>query len=247
MNVVFNPPSVGTAPFDEIGSHYDRTKEQRDDREATMPAEDLQNRSPGLPDGFRWSKTAAGKPTIVPTQDNINKLFELANDVFADREQRDEELPPDVKMNRALNALQKQLALGNDFLASGMAYQLVRAYQAEFASAMNWVRIHAEMIERHSDNGNEAGAENSLINFESSRQQALKIAQLLDWCEEQGADVNLMKGCQDALGLAGWRLMNQQASQNRKAVQRTTRDLFWSRGAKQPDQEIEDAEDKTDF
>lgn len=237
-NPAFFPPSTGTQGHNEVTAM--RTNAQRDHNEATQ-ADEYAERPTGtdLPDGFRWSTQKNGKPIAVPTRDNINSLFELCTEFFDEREMRDQEMEPDKQLNAGLGKVHAQLLKCNEYMAGGLLYTLARAYSQELASALSWVRIHAQNIQRHQTSGNEQAAENSLLNLEGSRVQALKAAQMLDWVSSKGVEPQLLKGVNDALGLAGWRLANPQVSANTRAVQQTTRDYLFSKPPKQPDEVLE--------
>ena len=232
-------PSAGSAPYNEVTAMHNNT--QRDHNEATLPDEyATQPTGTDLPDGFRWGKQANGKPIAVPTRDNIAELHELVSELYNEREMRYQELEADSKLTKALSTAYRQLADVNEYLANGFLYSTASHFAQELANAVSWVRIHAGNVDYQSRAGNEQAAENSLVNLEASRAQALKAAQVLDFVAQHDIEPNLMKGVTSALGLAGWRLANPKVSQNRKAVQQTTRDYLWSNPPKQPDEQLED-------
>lgn len=245
-NPAFFSPSTGTQGHNEVTAMHNNPTP--DHNQGTQPDEYAERAtSTDLPDGFRWSTQKNGKPIAVPTRDNINSLHELCTEVFSEREMRDEEMAPDKQLAAGLGKVHAQLLKANEYMAGGLLYTLARAYAQEMASALSWVRIHAQKIQQHQTSGNEQAAENSLLNLEGSRAQALKAAQVLDWVSSKGVEPQLLKGVTDALGLAGWRLANPQVSANTKAVQQTTRDYLFSKPPKQPDEELERQQERDEL
>jgi len=132
-----------------------------------------------------------------------------------------------------------------------MVNSLVRAVAQwaaqDAASNLRWCFIHQQQIHRHEDNGNEEAAGNSLLNFESSRTQLFVAMQIMAWAEEAGYTLDFHRAARDALGLAGWqstqRLLDQQGTQNKRAVRSTTIDTLYGRLARQTPTPEEAAED----
>ena len=238
------PPTGGTAPHNEVTAMH--SDAQRNDNEATDPNYDGRPTSTDLPDGFRWDRQKDGKPIAVPTRDNTLDLHEIATEFFTERAMRDQEMPRDPKLVKAIDALYDCLAAANEFLGNGFLYSLNSSMAQELASSLSWVRIHAQKVAQHQQTGNEQALAESLINIESSRTQALKAAQVLDCLEKHNIKPDLLKGVKNALGLQGWRLANPKVSADRKAVQQTTRDYLFSTPPKQPDEVAEEMEDSLD-
>jgi len=254
-NAALNPPtSAGTAPFNEISAQHQRDAGQRDDREATEAAENLleeqRQTKIQLPPGFRWMHvTVNGKRElrIKPTMESVRDLTELTAEFFGAREFREEEVETDTKLNKILDSLVANLGRSNQFLGgSSLAYNLAPQYAQQLAGAIRWVDIHARNVERYQNNGNEDAAESSLYNLEASRNQALKIASVLDWCEDSGATVNITRGVDQCLNLAAWSLQNNQSSgPHRRAAQNTTREMLWGGRTPQPDEVAEREEEES--
>lgn len=243
-NAALFSPATGTAPHNEVTAMHNNA--ERDHNEATQP-DTAANASTDLPDGFRWDRQKNGKLIAVPTRDNIAELHQLASEFFAEREMRDQEMPRDAKLTKALNSVYAQMTEASEFLANGFLYNLANGMAQELAGSLSWVRIHATNISRYNESGNEEAAENSLINLEASRSQALKAAQVLDYLQSKhNIEPNLLKGVQNALGLAGWRLANPKVSADRKAVQQTTRDYLFSKPPRQPDEVLEQQQQARD-
>lgn len=227
MSTAFDQHSDGTAPFNETEAFH--ANAQGDDGEATDP-EGARRRAEiasQLPDGFFMGSTADGKPMPKPTLAYTREMLEEVRDVFDNRELREAEFDfSDI--SGALERTYAQLAEVNEFAANGFLYSMERAHAQSMASAVRWLVIHATNLQRHQDNGNENAAENSLLQFEASKKQAFLEAALLDFCQDNGIDVNLQRGTQGALNLAGWQLMNQHKTSDRKVAQQTTRSLLWN-------------------
>lgn len=246
MTKAFDKLSDGTAPHNEMDR---REPAQRDDGEATDPegARRRMEMASNLPDGFYMSRDSKGKPLAKPTRENTRELLDSCVHIFAEREMREEELPDfSPTVTPPLNKLVAEMHKVNEFAANGFVYGIVREAAQRFANAVRWFEIHARNVERQSDNGNETGAENALINAEATRKQMFAEAALLDWCMDQGVEPDLSRGVDAALGLAGWQLTNSQQSQSRKASHNTTRELLWSRPPAEPDEAIEATEEELD-
>lgn len=253
MNAALHPPvDAGTAPHNEVTAMQRDDNGQRDDREATMPREDIAPPTAQLPPGFRWmpKRDASGRPvldrrgntvmTVKPTLENIRDLTDLVTEFFEARDVREDEVGDDAQLKKLLDKLQQNLGKANQYLGgAGPAYSLAGGYAQQLANAVRWVDIHAQQIQRHQANGNQDGADQSLINLESSRTQALKVASLLDWCEDAGATINIQWGVTQALNLAAWSIENAQQGQHRRAVQTTTRNYLYNTPTSTPEEEAE--------
>jgi hypothetical protein len=228
MSQAFEQLQAGSAPFNETEAFHRNA--QRDDAEATDP-ESVQERQRAadvqLPDGFYMGSTADGRPMAKPTLAYARDILAEVRDVFDNRDLREDECDASSVVNglsRTFNALAKH----NEFAANGFLYSLERAHSQSFAAAVRWLLIHANNVQRFNDNGNESAAENSLLSFETSKRQAFVEAAILDYCADNGVDVNLQRGVDAALNLAGWQIMNQQAGSSRRQAQQTTRELLWN-------------------
>lgn len=134
----------------------------------------------------------------------------------------------DKQLERAAAVLEK---IEQGWLSTGLVRAIAQFAVQEAASNLRWCMIHNEAIVRHENNGNEQAAENSLINFESSRTQLFIAMQIMDWCAESGAQLDFNKGARDALGLAGWSLTQRQ-QQERATVRQSTLDTLYGRTAR---------------
>lgn len=251
MSAAFQNKSAGTAPHNEMEQFHKDA--QRDDGEARDPetaAERLKAQlASQLPDGFYMSETYAGKPIAKPTRAYAREVLDEVRDVYENRELREDEFDSG-DLHRALDKVSALLHEENEFAGNGFMYSMARSHALSFAGAVRWLNIHAMALDRHQENGNENAAENSLINFEGSKRQAFIEAAILDWCADNGAEINLQRGTDDALGLAGWQLTNQNVGQNNRKVRQTTRDLLWNgrqeKEAASPDEKLEASEEELD-
>jgi len=251
MSKAFSNLSAGTAPFNEIDQFHGNA--QRDDGEATDPEQARQRQlaeiAASLPDGFYMGTNMAGNPAVKPTLAYARDTLEEVRDIFDNRDLREDECDASdvvAALGRTYNAI----AAHNEFAANGFLYSLERAHAQALANATRWVVIHAAAVQRHQDNGNEDAAENSLLNFETSKAQAFIEAAILDYCQDNGVDINLKRGTDGALNLAGWQLMNQDKSSANKESRQTTRSMLWNgrqqEEAADPADKLEASEEELD-
>jgi len=226
----FNTPSTGTAGGDEMGRIRDQAPAQRDDAEATSP-DDVRTRlravEANLPDGFKYDYRPDGSLFIAPTQSYKAEVEESAASILDARTDREASLDAS-DLRAGLDATYEALEdVGGQFAANGFLYGLARSSAQDFAGAVRWLDIHASIIARHRENGNEDGAEDSLLRFEESRDQAFAHAAILDWLDDQGIEVSLARSVDQALSLAAWQLLNSDRPKANQAAKQTTAELLF--------------------
>lgn len=229
MNPAFNTPTIGSAPFDEMAQRQDNaeTPDTNADPEGSDVRMQAQILASKLPEGFYVDFDRNQRPIARPTLAAIKHLGDMTAEFYAAREAREQQMEPDKSLNRALTSVYNNLHETNEFVANGFVYGLARDASKQVCNAMRWVEIHAQATSRRRDNGNEDGAEESLINFENSKAQALKNAQLLDWCADRGVEFNFENAARDALSLAGWQLSNSGNVTNRQAIRQNTMEMMF--------------------
>lgn len=247
----------GTAPFNEVNAQQAADHGEQDDHsrdpEGVANREAAQLLASKLPDGFIIQHNQQGKPFAAPALFKIKEVADFAQQVYNAREEREQQLPKNVALRKALTTTYNQLSNNNEFLGNGFLYNMSRQYLQEFCNACSWIQIHVAMINRHSQSGNEDGVENSTLNLESSNTQAFAACQVLDWCVDFAKDRGIQfsidkdgfhRGAKQALQLQGWNITNRATGANRKASHQNAMEMLFGGQAPSPEQVAIDEEEE---
>ncbi len=155
----------------------------------------------------------------IDTSLKIQPIIDLAK--------RLEDKPSPDDIEKQLSLAMKRLDNVNQYMATNFIRSVCRQAEQDFANSAYWADIHVQNVHRHRENGNEDGAENSLMLFENSRAQMLLAGQILDWAAEQGHEVDIVRGVNSALSLRGWSLTKPEGNAERAASRENTKQALF--------------------
>lgn len=155
----------------------------------------------------------------IDTSLKIQPVIDLAK--------RLEDNPEPDDIEKQLSLAMKRLDNVNQYMATNFVRSVCRQAEQDFANSAYWADIHVQNVHRYRENGNEDAAEQSLMLFENSRAQMLLAGQMLDWCDEQGQQVDIERGVNSALSLRGWSLTQPQGNADRAASRENTKQALF--------------------
>lgn len=231
---------------DETEAMTDPDHGQRDDREATMPAEDIRSSHPGLYDGWRWDKDDAGRDIVVPTKDNEQQLLEFVQVFFDDRETRetlvdmDSQLPKTSDLHAGLGTALAQLRKFSTHAATSFLYGQLFNGSTNYVKSMNFVKVYQAQYDRAADKGEDSAMNAAEEKREESRAQALAAASIIDWVLDSDETMELKLDIavhKFLLQQGEWHKNNTTTSNTQKRQRQSALDYMLNRVSQSEDEE----------